>query len=300
MNHAARDRLEHPNPRVTLDLDTLRTLVTADTLGGYGQAAAQLGRTPSAISLQMKRLQADVGVTLFRKRGRGLALTEAGELVLRYARRMLEFNDELLDAVGGAAKAGSIGLGCCQDFADAVLPAALARFGELYPRAQLEVRIEGNAVLVDAVGKGKLDLAIAIGHAERATAQTLAEVELAWIAGRDFVRRKGEPLPLVLLGPQCAFRKAAIDALDAAGVAWRLAAVSPSPSGLWAAARAGLGVTLRAPIGLPPELVASKSLFGLPRLGTFPVTLHSRTQARTAGFERLQRIVGEVLAQSVR
>lgn len=138
----------------TLDLDTLRTLVTANDLRGYGQAAERLGRTPSAISLQMKRLQSDVGVTLFRRHGRGLALTEAGEVVLRYARRMLELNDELLDDVRAAACAGSVALGCSQDFAETLLPEVLAEFATLYPRVSMELRIEGNAALVDAIERG--------------------------------------------------------------------------------------------------------------------------------------------------
>jgi len=88
-----------------LDLDTLRTLVTAYDLGGYGRAAERLGRTPSAVSLQMKRLQQDVGSILFRKDGRNLALTEIGEIVLRYGRRILELNDEMLDTARGECDA---------------------------------------------------------------------------------------------------------------------------------------------------------------------------------------------------
>jgi DNA-binding transcriptional LysR family regulator len=283
----------------TLDLDTLRTLVTANDLHGYGQAAARLGRTPSAISLQMKRLQADVGARLFRKSGRGLALTEAGEIVLRYGRRMLELNDELMDTIRGASLAGSISLGCSQDFAETVLPTVLSQFTSLYPLVQMEVRIEGNAVLVDAVEKGQLDLALAVGQADRPTAQTLGALDLVWIAGRDFRRRKEQQLPLVLLGPQCAFRKEATRTLDAAGVPWRIAAVSPSLSGLWASAIGGLGITVRSSMGVPARLVSGKSMFQLPVLGSFPVTLHTRARPLSVGVERLHAIVSDVVGQSL-
>src|SRR3954468_24629525 len=136
-----------------LDLDTLRTLVVANELGGYGEAGARLGRTPSAISLQMKRLQHDVGAPLFRKQGRGIALTEAGENVLHFARRMLALNDELLDTVRGASLRGSVRLGVSQDFADEILPRVLSRFSALYPLVMVELRIDGNAALVNAVEK---------------------------------------------------------------------------------------------------------------------------------------------------
>jgi DNA-binding transcriptional LysR family regulator len=269
-------------PMTTLALDTLRSLVTAVDLHGYGHAAARLGRTPSAISLQMKRLQADVGVTLFRRHGRGLALTEAGELVLRYARRMLELNDELLASARGAALTGQVSLGCAQDFADTLLPEVLAAFARLHPQVQVELRIDGNAALVDAVDKGALDVALALGQAQRAGARTLALLELVWIASRDFRRDASAPLPLVLLGPQCAVRAATTAALDAAGIAWRIAAVSPSLGGLWAAARGGLGITARTSLGLPASLTSGPRLMRLPALGAFPVTLHRRASAQGA------------------
>jgi DNA-binding transcriptional LysR family regulator len=279
---------------INLDLDTLRTLVVANDLGGYGQAATRLGRTPSAISLQMKKLQADVGATIFRKSGRGVALTEAGEIVLRYARRMLALNDEVLDTVRGASLAGRIRIGVSQDFGETVLPRALSQFTELYPLVQLEVRIEGNATLVEAVGKGEIDLVLVVGHAQRPSAITLGTIDLVWIAGRDF-RPRDEPLPLVVLGPQCVFRKEAIESLDAAGHPWRIAAVSPSLAGLWALGMAGLGVTVRSALGVPRSLISHKTLFDLPRLGAFPVTLHAAAGGLSPGVERLRDILRDVV-----
>jgi DNA-binding transcriptional LysR family regulator len=280
---------------MNLDLDTLRTLVTAQELRGYGRAAERLGRTASAVSLQMKRLQDDVGAPLFRKSGRGVALTEAGELVLRYGRRMLALNDELLGSVRAGADAGSVRIGVTQDFADDLLPEALAELGRLRPRAQVEVRIEGSSALADAVESGQLDVALALGQAHRPHARTLGEVPLVWIAGRGFRPVPGEPLPLALLGAQCAFRQQATRALDEAGVAWRVAAVSPSLGGLWATAQGGLGLTARTLLGVPAGLRAAPALFGLPRLGAFPVTLHAR--AGSAG--RLCSIVEDAAERRV-
>ena len=274
-----------------LDLDTLRTLAVAADLGGYGQAAARLGRTPSAISLQMKRLQEDVGASLFRKEGRGVALTEAGEIVLRYGRRMLAMNDELLDTIRGASLAGNVRLGCSQDFAETVLPDVLSQFTKLYPLVQMEVRIEGNAALVEAVQKNQLDLALAVGQAEHPTAEILGELELVWIAGQEFTSRLGQPLPLVLLGPQCAYRKEAIQRLDDAKLPWRIAAVSPSLAGLWATAIGGLGITARSSLGLPAKLVWDREMFDLPTLPAFPVTLHAQPEALSDGVERLREII---------
>jgi DNA-binding transcriptional LysR family regulator len=280
----------------TLDLDTLRTLVTAHDLGGHGQAAERLGRTPSAISLQMKRLQHAVGATLFRKNGRSLLLTEAGEIVLRYARQMLALNDDLLHTLRGASLTGSVRLGFSQDFAETVLPAVLAQFAKLYPLVTIEIRIEGNAALVEAVEKDQLDLALAIGQPDRASAELLGELELVWIAGGEFNVRKGQPLPLLLLGPQCAIRKEMIRKLDQAGIAWRIAAVSPSLAGLWASAAGGLGITARSRLGLPANLACGPLMFGLPPLKRLPVTLHGPTGASNQALRHLCAIISQVVA----
>jgi DNA-binding transcriptional LysR family regulator len=279
-----------------LDLDTIRTLVVANDLGGYGQAAERLGRTPSAVSLQMKRLQQDLGATLFRKQGRGISLTEAGEIVLRYGRRLLAVNDELVSTIRGASLAGAVRLGCCQDFAENILPSVLSRFTKLYPLVQMEVRIEGNAALVEAIEKGHLDLALVVGHAGKPTAEVLGSLDLVWIAGENFSLRPEQPLPLVLLGPQCAFRKKAIEALDRMGRPWRVAAVSPSLAGLWASAIAGLGITVRSSLGLPAHLISGKEMFGLPSLGSFPISLHSHAPIMNEGVDRLRQMLREDLA----
>lgn len=277
----------------------MRTLVIASDLGGYGQAAARLGRTPSAVSLQMKRLQETVAATLFQKSGRGLLLTDAGEIVLRYARQMIELNDELLHTVRGASLAGSVRLGFSQDFAETVLPTVLAQFARLYPLVMIEVRIEGNAALVEAVEKGQLDLALAFGYSERASAELLGELELVWIAGREINLCKDQPLPLVLLGPQCAIRKEMIRKLDQAGISWRIAAVSPSLAGLWASAAGGLGITARSRLGVAGNLTCDTRLFDLPRLKNVAVTLHGPSRTSNPSLQHLRAIISQAVTRQL-
>lgn len=276
-----------------LDLDTLRTLVAAHDLGGFSQAADRLGRTPAAISLQMKRLQDDLGMSLFRKSGRRLLLTEAGETALSYARRILALNDELLDTMHGAAMAGVVRIGCPQDFAP-VLPGVLSQVGELFPRMQMELRIEGNAALADAVEKSQLDIALVIGHEDRAFARTIGEIRVLWIASEKFVPPENQPMPIAVLGPQCAFRRSAVQVLESAGIPFRIAATSPSLDGLWAAVLGGLGITARTALGLPGGLVFSESLFGIPSMGAFPVTLQ-RNPATSAVHDRIAELLSEAV-----
>jgi DNA-binding transcriptional LysR family regulator len=275
-----------------LDLDALRTLVTAQDLGGFGRAAEQLGRTPSAISIQMKRLQEEVGVPLFRRQGRRMLLTEQGEIAVRYARRVLELNDEMLDTLRGASLSGVVRVGFAQDFVETVLPQALARFNSLYPLVKLEVKIDRNISLESEIEAGKLDVALTLGDPRRRTGTKIGELPLCWIASPTFSVRSEDPLPLVLFEQPCIFRSHALDALDGVGRSWRIAMTSPSVSGLWAAVGAGLGMTVRAKAGVPIELNCAPAL--MPPLGLIGVTLHRRKSARTAYIHRLAEITGEL------
>jgi DNA-binding transcriptional LysR family regulator len=280
--------------RTNLDLDTLRTLVVAHDRGGLAQAAEHLGRTPSAISLQMKRLQEDLGVAIFRKRGRGLSLTEAGEIALSYARRMLTLNDELLDTMQGAKLAGHVRVGCPQDLAS-MLPSVLADFASLYPRTQIELHIEGNAALLDAINKARLDLALIVGHEDHANAQRIGQLDVVWIASATFRPPHKQPLPLAVLGPQCVFRKRALQHLEAANIPSRIAANGVSLNGLYAALLGNLGVTARTALNLPEGLVSAESLFGLPALGSLPVSLHRHPHSNSVTAQRMASLLTKAL-----
>jgi DNA-binding transcriptional LysR family regulator len=280
--------------RKNLDLDTLRTLVVAHDRGGLAQAAEHLGRTPSAISLQMKRLQDDLGAPIFRKRGRGLTLTEAGEIALSYARRILALNDELLDIMQGASLAGHIRVGCPQDFAS-VLPAVLSKFNSLYPCMQIELFVEGNASLLEGIQKSRIDLAVVIGHESLDRGQKIGELDIVWIASSSFMPPREQPLPLAMLGAQCAFRRCAVERLEASNIPYRIAANSPSLNGLWAALLGGLGVTARTAFNLPEGLTFAPSLYGLPPLGSLPVALHRNAHADGENVDRMASLLNDSL-----
>jgi DNA-binding transcriptional LysR family regulator len=123
--------------RINLDMDVLRTLVAAYQLGSFNRAAERVGRSQSAISQQIHKLEERVGQPLFRKQGRGLALTEAGEVVLAYAHRILDLNDEAVTAVTGVAIDGAVRFGMLGDFAETWLPAALGRSKRAHPTVRI-------------------------------------------------------------------------------------------------------------------------------------------------------------------
>ena len=259
-----------------LDLDVLRTFVTGLDLGSYAKAADRLGRSQSAISLQLRKLEESTGQTLLRKQGRGLALTREGEIMLGYARRLLELNDEAVAALKQPSLEGQVRLGLLPDFAETWLPDVLGRFARAHPGVHVEARVDRSSALLDALGRGELDLALAWHEGGESASRTehLAWLPMTWIGPHDFVRRRDEPLPLVMLEQPCLFRQQGLAALDAAGISWRLVFTSPSLSGLWAAIAAGLGITLRTPHGVPDHAIAlDPRLTRLPSAGEIGLCL---------------------------
>ncbi|CAB3631609.1 LysR substrate-binding domain-containing protein [Achromobacter pulmonis] len=270
---------------VTFDLDVLRSFVAGVELGSFGRAADRLGRSTSAVSAQLKKLEDQAGVPLLRKAGRGLALTDAGETMLAYARRLLELNDQASVAVRGTRLQGRVRLGLQEDFGEILLPRVLGQFARAHPRVRIEARVARNADLLERVATGELDLALAWDHdAARPHGLRLAELPLCWIgpAAMDPVRDADGALPLVAFEAPCLFRSRATDALDRAGIAWTAAFISPSLAGLWAAVGAGLGLMVRTPLGLPAGLrVMAPGEQGLPPLPPLPLSLY-HAQGRPA------------------
>jgi DNA-binding transcriptional LysR family regulator len=281
-----------------VSLDSLRTLVIAQDVGGFGRASERLGRTPSAISLQMKRLQDEIGVQLFRKQGRKTLLTEQGEIALQYARRVLELNDEMIDVLRGSSLSGVVRIGFAQDFTANVLPLVIERISGLYPLVKLEVTVDRGQVLIHSLNSGDLDLALTLGGLPTKTAQILSELPLYWIASPKFKERANQPLPLALFNPPCGCQTRGLDSLQDAGRPWRAAMTSPSLPGLWAAVSAGLGLTARTLIGMPEDVQIID--LGLPPLGDMPVVLHRRRNLRTPNAMRFAEVTEEFVNSYLR
>lgn len=283
--------------RTIFDLDVLRTFSTGMELGNFAKAAERLGRSTSAVSAQLKRLEEQAGTPIFRKAGRGLALTDAGETMLGYARRLLELNDEAAAAVNSVELEGWVRLGLQEDFGETLLPDVLGRFARAHPKVRIEARVVRNAELLERVTSGKLDLALAwsdgtlTAHCER-----IGEVPMRWIGPAEgqpsWQAASGEPMPLASLEAPCLLRSAATKALDEASISWRLAFVSPSLGGLWAATAAGLGLTIRTPIGLPAKVrPLAPGTIGLPDLPKLGLVLHRAEAEAQPAAARLAELV---------
>jgi DNA-binding transcriptional LysR family regulator len=292
--------------RVSFDPEVLRSFVEGVELGSFASAAGRLNRSTSAVSAHLKKLEDQAGRPLLRKAGRGLVLTETGETMLGYARRLLELNDETAAAVRGVELRGRVRLGLQEDFGEQLLPTVLGRFARAHPKLRIEVRIARNAELLADVNRKRLDLALAWDagvdspHAER-----VARLPMRWIGAAGLPAstpfQRGEPLPLAVLEAPCLLRSAATAALDRAGIAWRIAFSSASLAGIWAAVTAGLGVSVRTSLGLPASVRAlTAKQAGLPGLPMLGLMLHRVAAEPEAAVVQLQSLIRESLREAMR
>lgn len=251
-----------------LDIDLLRCFVTIADTGSFTRAGERLGRTQSAISLQLKRLEAQAGRTLFRRSPRSLAITPEGERLIGPARQILRLHDATLAEMFEPDIAGSVRIGVPEDFATAHLPAVLAAFAEAHPLVELEVTCDLTLNLLDRFHTGGFDLVLV----KRQPAQDVQEgmrvwrEPLVWVArdrqaAADFAR-----VPLVVSPEPCVYRKRATEALEAMGRPWRVAYTSTSLAGSLSAVKAGLGITVLPLEMVPATLIAVGPDAGLPPL----------------------------------
>lgn len=282
--------------RIDFDLDVLRSFVTGVELGSFARAADRLGRSTSAVSAQLKKLEEQAGAPVLRKSGRGLALTPTGEMLLAYARRLLELNDEAAAAVRGVDLEGWVRIGLQEDFGENLLTRILGDFARAHPRVRIETRVARNAELLELVRTGKLDLALAWDSGGRSPhCELLAQLPMSWIgaaADKMPYLMPGEPVPLAVFEAPCLMRSAATAALDRANIPWRIAFTSSSLSGIWAAVGAGLGVTVRTRAGLPESL---RIIDGLPALPNVGLVLHRAEAEPAQVVQRLAEIVSASL-----
>jgi DNA-binding transcriptional LysR family regulator len=286
--------------KLTFDLDVLRSFVTGMELGSFAKAAERLGRSTSAVSAQIRKLEDQSGTAIFRKAGRGLALTEAGETMLSYARRLLDLNDEAAIAVQGMAAEGIIRVGMQEDFGEVLLPKVLGRFARAHPKVRIEARVGRKGELMEQIGKGRLDLAIAWDEGVGVTAahkSDIATIPVGWIGpaeGFASLDAQTEPLPLISYDDGCWFRSVGTAALDRINRPWRVSLTSANLSGIWAGVSAGLGLTIRTPFGLVPGVCfLDAGEYGLPPLPPIRLAIYRGEAELDPVAEKLAAILAE-------
>ncbi|HUC09556.1 MAG TPA: LysR substrate-binding domain-containing protein [Stellaceae bacterium] len=237
-----------------LDLDLLRSFVSVVEAGGFTRAGERVHRTQSTVSQQIRRLEDNFGRALLHRDGKRVRMTEEGERLLSYARRILALAEEARDVVSRPAGDGVIRVGLPEDFATCSLTEMLSEFARSHVNLRLSVRCAKSHRMRRALERGEIDLALLKRDAAETGGVAAWRERLRWVSSRRRpVDLRRDPLPLAVFEQGCLYRDRAIHTLEMAGRAWHVAYTSPSLAGIQAAVAAGLGVGILPEMAILPE-----------------------------------------------
>lgn len=271
------------------DTLTLKSFIAIAETGTFSHAAETVGRTQSAVSLQVKKLEESLGCTLFERTSRSVKLTEQGEIFLGYAKRIVELQWEAHSRLKEPDVEGDIRLGTPEDFATHYLPNVLATFRKHHPRVQLNVSCDLTLNLLRGFDRNEFDMVLV--KRDPKTSKNGIKVwrePLVWAAADHYELEK--PLSLVLSPQPCIYRARALAALDKAKKPWHIAYTSPSLAGTLAAVRAGLGITVL-PANMLPAGIHSIRTKKLPDLADAEIALLKGEGISKAGDMLAEHIV---------
>jgi DNA-binding transcriptional LysR family regulator len=258
---------------LSLEIDLLRSFIAVSESRALSRAANRVGRTQSALSQQMKRLEEIVDQPLFQRTGRGVVLTNPGERLLIHAQRILRVHDEAMADLSGKGLSGTIRFGCPDDYAAVFLPHLLRQFASQHPHAQVEVTCIPTPRLVEQLEMHALDLAM-ISLPDGVDSDDIIRREpLVWVGYPGLDSAHFDPLPLALSDPDTLDHVAACDALQRAGRAYRVAYASSSLAGLVALVRSGQAFAVMTQTAVAPDLRILNADPGLPPLPAIGITL---------------------------
>jgi DNA-binding transcriptional LysR family regulator len=226
------------------DLDLLHSFVAVVDAGGFTRAGERMHRTQSTISQQIRKLEQQLGCDLFRREGRKALLTEDGERLLGYARRILALSSELRDTVGRTARVEAVRLGVPDDFAVPALTGIISAFARTRPDVRLSVCCALSCGLSVSLAQAELDVVLLKREPGAGPCVAAWPERLHWVGSRQALAGPDEPVRLVARPAGCLYRARAIHALERAGRRWRIVYESPNLPGIQAALRGGLGVAL--------------------------------------------------------
>ena len=252
-----------------MDEFTLRCFLAVVETGSFTKAAQKVKRTQSAITQQMSSLEKSLGKRLF-DRGKQMRLTKDGEIFLPYANKIFALHSEVLDRFKYPELEGEIRFGLPEDFAAMFLSDVLTDFSRFHPRILLNVECDLTFNLFERFKKKSFDMVL-VKMSRPEDFPNGVEVwsePLEWIGKKQYIEtlNTNMVLPLVLSPQPCVYRASALQALEQAGIKWRIVFISPSYAGIIAAVSAGMGISVLPRTMIPGalEVIQQDSLPLLP------------------------------------
>lgn len=278
-----------------LDLALLRTFVAIVDTGSLTSAGRVVGRTQSAVTHQVNRLETQLGRPVFGPDRRRVTLTADGEMLLEYARTMLRLADEAKARFATPGIAGQVTLGTPDLYAAYLLPEVLGRFSRAYPNIEIQLHCRRSVHLYAELQRDKLDIAILTGQPDLQGGEPVRPEPLVWVAARRGRPELDDPLPLAVLPGGSVYRQRALEALREAGRRWEIRCVSDTIAGLQAAVFARLAISVFPQCAVSASMRRLGPEEAMPALPAIDLMLHRRPAGVSDAAEQLVQYIAREL-----
>lgn len=274
-------QLNHPMP--LLELDVLRTFVAIVETGSFAAAATAVFRTPSAVSMQIKKLEELLGRPMLKRDARTVSLTPEGEVLLGYARRMLALNREAAAKFICPEVNGVVRLGAPDDVGERILPEVMKRFARSHPGIMVDVIIDQSSNLLSRLDAGTLDLTLMTCQPDTlpVRAEILLVEPLIWAGAKGGHAWQRKPLPVSVWEEGCAWRQGALEGLEAAQIEYRIAYMSAHTSGQRSAILSDLAIAPLPKSFVGDDMVTLGADDGMPEIGEYTLAMVTRADSGT-------------------
>ncbi len=267
--------------------ELLKSFLTIADEGSFQRAANRIGRTQSAVSMQIKRLEDMLGHKLFTRERPNVRLTPKGETLLSYARRFLELQDEVWDVLAEPKAEGTVRFGIPDDYASGLLPRILEGFAQSEPQIEVAVHCATTVQLMEMIDAGDLDLALISRRDGSSLGQLIKEEQLVWASSPKHAVHLKDPIPLAVFQEDCMIRQSATDNLMNTGRRHRIAYSSPNLAALLAVTNSGLAIAALPLSSVPQTLRILSEKDGFPKLPSVEIALIKNTSKPSKAIEAL-------------
>lgn len=277
-----------------MNLELLRTFIAVAEGESFTAATKRRHLTQSTVSHQIRRLEESLGQQLLHRTTRSCRLTDDGDVLYQYAKKIIQLCDELESRFKEKPLQGHIHFAAPEDYLSLPFSRVLARFARVQKDVEIEIKVGLSNNIRPEVESGDIDLAILTQIPPTGEGIPLYREQLVWLASKDFQMPANGSIPLALVPPPCLYRKTALTALEDAGISWQIALSCHSHEAIKAAVESGLAVTVLTEKDLRPGMRILDERDGFPRLGQSEISLH---QAPDLTNEAAQQLIQQIIGQ---
>jgi DNA-binding transcriptional LysR family regulator len=275
-----------------MDTELLHIFVTIVETQSFTRSGDRLFRTQSAISMQIKRLEQVLGKELFDRSKRRIQLTNEGEILLHYARRILALNNEAKSRIVQSNLKGIIRLGTSDDYANIFLPDILSSFATINSGIQIDIVCDNGTTILRKLKDNQIDIAVVAAHKDYYADCRVRRERLVWISAHQGAALSRVPIPLAAFPEGCICRDVMTNALQASKRSWWIAFSSDNIGAIHSAVRSGLAITAVEHSIIPEGVRVLSEADGLPELPEIDmVVLKNQRSTSTAVDALIQEIV---------